>query len=459
MIAVMPGASGPDLVPVVGLRADADDVPAAAADLTRHVLGSRLERRTPAGWLVRDPDGEIVAWVTVRGDWIVIGPAGGGQAIDEVASALGDETADRPRFGDARGTRWTLGRLPASADLRMVANPQALAELLAARPNLMSWLAATDLHHLESLGAARTFHPEAVETRIVGRIAQRPGDGGLVPQLARLAPVTGDLERRVPQALLSVEASIDVASWITAAARMVRDAAPGPAAKIAGWIEDFENWSGLRPATDLLPFLGRGVAFAVLPPDGLGSGWPLPRPVLILGIEDEAVVNRFAERWVRFKAGSLAPATGGLLGGRAVHREIAGVQVHEIVVDTVLPGPVPSPAAAIANGVLVASPCSSAVADVLRHEADIADEVPAGAVEVVRIDGAALLSWWRDWTAAVAANGRAVDPGTERVVSAALHLLEDFEPVVGSTRVAADGSFTCDLDLVRPNELRERERE
>jgi len=458
VIAVMPGADDLDLVPVVAMRAVVDDVSVAAEDLVQHVLDSRLENRGSAEWVVRHRDGETIARLTIREEWIVVGPPDGGRVMDEVASALVDDSNLRRRFGDLVGPRQTLDRLPLAADLRMAANPEALAKLLARRPEVLARVAATEIGSLESFGVARTLRLNGVGTRMIGQLAIDRSDGALATMIARMAPVTGDLERRIPRALVSVEVGVDMESWIQAAAFVVRDAAPSLATRIGSWIEDFEDWSGMHPSTDLLPFLGRGMVVALLAPDRGSSTWPLPRPVLMARVEDEAAVERFAERWVRFKAGSLAPATGGLLGGRVVHREVDGVSVHEIVVDGLLPGPVPSPATAVDRGVVIASPFASAVTEVLRYTPIEPRDVPAEAVELIRIDGKAIHSWWKGWTAAVAADGHPVDPGAERVVRAGLALLEELGPATGATRVATDGSFCCEITLTpsagRPERLR-----
>jgi len=193
------------------------------------------------------------------------------------------------------------------------------------------------------------------------------GNASLTRLVRSLQPVRQPLSRLLPRNAL---AAWDLGARPDIVAEAVAHALQATAPRQHRWLLDRLaelRAAGVDPASELLPALGQGIGGGLLPPVPGEPSWPLPRPVWIFRVDDAQAVARALPRILHWWAGAVADLSGGLASAVWLSEEVGGVSVLGLQIEGVLEGPLPSPAAALANGVLIVSPVRSAVLDVLAE--------------------------------------------------------------------------------------------
>jgi len=294
----------------------------------------------------------------------------------------------------------------------------------------------------------------AVSRRVVAADATGP----LNELLRSLRPIDKPLAQCFGEdALVAYDLGAVPAPAAEAVAELLETSAPEVHAWIRRALAGFTEASGLTPETDLLPYLGEGLAVGLLPAESDSDGWPLPRKVFLLKVLDEEAVDRYLRKWFRWEAGALAPATHGVLGASVVTETVGGFDLVGLRLNGLLPEdlPLPSPSFVVADGFLILSPVRSAVAEIL-------DRVQAGCASLpnYRPDGTVVEEVWLNfpewpgaWRRAEPVLARAAEwlgaesPAVIEIGRSLVSLLGDLEPAHGTTSLMPDGGLVFRLEV------------
>lgn len=209
---------------------------------------------------------------------------------------------------------------------------------------------------------------EASDITVCSAVRLGALDNAPLARLARsLQPVRQPLTRLLPHDAL---AAWDLGARPDVVAEAVAHALQATAPRQHRWLADRLaelRAAGVDPVTELLPALGQGIGGGLLHPVPGEPFWQLPRPVWIFRAEDEQAVTRALPRILHWWAGAVADLSGGLASAVPLREDVGGVSVIGLQIEGVLEGSLPSPAAALANGVLIVSPVRSAVLEVLAE--------------------------------------------------------------------------------------------
>ena len=254
------------------------------------------------------------------------------------------------------------------------------------------------------VGLSREVAPGCIRTRVAGRVLENEMDAAFPGLLDSLTPIERPISAWFPRnALMTYEAGAPLEKVLDVMEYYLRAWSPRLVDKAASRFESFQASTGLDPANDLFPLLNGPLAVAWLPADGIG--WPLPRMVAMVRVADAERAERFLSGLLEWKAGAMAPVTGGLAGAIVVSEVHEGVDVKGLRLDSIIPLPLPSPAYALAGGFLIASPHRSAVKEAVSAVHGSAPRLsgeagfpsgPArrGTVELLHVD---FHSWEGEW--------------------------------------------------------------
>jgi hypothetical protein len=243
---------------------------------------------------------------------------------------------------------------------------------------------------------ARVVAEDRVTTRATVRIPTE-----CESQTARFArslrPVEVPLSQFLPRDAVAVwDAGTTPAALAGLADELLGELAPRHHAWVADLLAEARA-VGVDPVADLLPALGEGLAEGVLAPERGPSRWPLPRPVWLVRVKDRRAATRAMDELLHWEAGAFAEASGGVVSATLIHEEVLGATVSYLDVDSVVDVPLPSPAIAFIDGLLVISPVRSAVEDTLgaiqlhgRAEQTPEIPVPPGAAARLQASPAAI---------------------------------------------------------------------
>ena len=360
------------LLPLLALRGEAGADPLGALDSLSARLGlgavvTRGSTTATQSFTIEDVTGPQFTDGRVAGDWTVMGPPGTGERAEELALCLAglgscpeDPLASLPEFES------TLARLPDEAPIHGYLNTPQLREFLA---RTVGSEPASLLDWTDGVAFARSITIDGFETWATGRFVTTKRNDPLTRLLENLVPIGRPLSAHLPDgALAAYDLGASPIDIIGVFSQYLETILPGVHARLRGMVDEFRTATGLDPERDLLLSLDRGIAVGVLPSEDDPQAWPLPRPILLIRSTDDASVRRFTEEWLKWEAGALAPMTQGVLGATVVTQWAAGAQLTGLQLDSVFdtPTPLPSPAIAVVNGLVIASPVRSAVTQPFR---------------------------------------------------------------------------------------------
>ncbi len=460
---IVPGADGQPPSPVIVLRGGlpAAQLEALAALLLR--LGPRAAaevRWTGDAFHLVAGDGTVLLEVRVTGGWLLLGRPGDSGPLRAVAEALASGEVRPSSLAALEPYREAMARLPETAAVHGFVNVPAIAVRTGQLPGLPASAAgavARTLECFDGFGFAREIDPLAIRTRVAGRLAAGRPTSRLCDLVHSLEPLAEPLSRRLPAEALATH---DLGAPPGALFKLIAGALTEADGAGAGSPSAFSEASGLDPATDLFPYLGRRVASALLPAPTTSGDIPLPRPVAVAETSDEAAVRAFLDTLLRWEAGEVAARSEGLVSARVVAETHEGVEIRGLEIESVVPGPLPSPSYAVTDGLLVVSPMRSAV-----REAISSIHATAGTVQPL-IEGSPVELVHADLCALVGELGRGLSPLLSRlrqgdglpVVGPDLDRLTRLAPpllaLVGSlgqaegwTMLATDGAFDATFEL------------
>lgn len=463
LFAIVPGTTGGPASPVVALRGGppATQLEALAALLLRlDPAAAGKIRWTGDAFELTATDGGPVLEIRVAAGWLLVGRAGDDSPLPAVAEAFtsgeagASSLAALPAYADA------MERLPAAPAVRGFVNAPAIAASAGGLPRLsasQARLATQMLGCFDGFGFSREIDAQVIRTRVAGRLAAAPPDGPLCTLLHSLQPLDDQLSLRLPtQALATHDLGAPPGALIGFIAGALRVGNGGE----GGGLSRFSEATGLDPARDLFPYLGRRVASALLPAAPTSGEPALPRPVAITKTTDPPAVHAFLDALLRWEAGEVAASSEGLVSARVASETFEGVEIRGLEIESVVPRQLPSPSYAVAGGLLVVSPMRSAVraaVSSIHASADAVESPPAGApVELFHGDLCAITGQLRTalWSvlSRLSETGRlpVVGPRLDRLnrlVPSLLALVGSLGQADGRTDIGANGAFDATFEL------------
>lgn len=367
------GAGRPE--PVVAAVGAGDGDPVEALGwLTGRITGTPLTWTSPRGdqgyFVIRKPRGEIKLVGQRVGIWSVFSTPEGEDEVTMVADAL--RHTERMMAGPlSRSADYVeaMARLPESYWTRAYVNC----------PETLRWLTAlqavtgrnfgpvnTVLSRVEHFGLAREVSPDRIRSRMTGRLIATVPPDGLSRLRYALHPVGRPLASSLPgDALAAGDVGASPAEIIGGAKWLLETHAPKLYQRVSRAALGFCERTGLDPAADLYPFLGRQTALAMLPAMPNVDRWPLQRPLASVEVLHRPQVERFLAEFIEWEAGAVAEITGGLVSAMVVSEEHEGIEIRGLQLEGFIPLPLPSPSYAIVGDRLVVSPIRSAVRETI----------------------------------------------------------------------------------------------
>jgi hypothetical protein len=372
-------------------------------------LRAQLDQDSSYFWITAGDGKRLFVGRNIEGR-LVFSTTSGYEAMETVAAAL-SPGGSRPfaPLSEVEDFKQAMSRLPASPTARAFLNTPRLID------HIQSWdvlsgtakqLFRAGLETTGGIGMARHVEPEGIRAWVTGRILEDEMKSAFPGLLESLSPIEKPLSPLLPQSALSTyEVGAPPEKVMEALGSIVQAAAPWLDQIMKAQLERFTATTGLQAAKDFFPYLENALAVAWLPAgDGAGA-WPLPRTVALIRLKNREKVDRFLYEFFHWRASALAPMTGGLISAMVQSEHHEGVELMGLKIDSIIDLPLPSPAFALVDDLLVVSPVRSAVKEavsVLQGNAPqltgntlySAGSVQPDPVELIHLN---LEPWEKEW--------------------------------------------------------------
>ncbi len=480
VVGLVPGPGG--TVPVFAFKGTKGDAPAnpvpSLAWIVSRFDGAFLSESEPGHdeelFSIRSWDGKILFTGCEAEGWLILSPPSGIDALNAAASVF-DNRPLPESLAEREGFQKVMSSFPPFTGVRVYMNCPRLAKEIESCGMLSATgkrLAKTCLGWMGAVGITRDVGRKGIRTWMTGQILEDEVEEAVPGLLESLSPIEGPLSLWFPEnALLTYEAGAPPEMILDSMGFLLKTAAPRCGRKMESLAQDFSGATGLDPAVDLFPHLGRSLAAAWLPAEDEGSSWPFPRTVVLARVTDKEKVKTFISRFVEWDAGAWAPFTGGVISGMAISDRHENVELMGVDLDSVISLPLPSPTFALAGDFLIASSVRSGVTETITavhgngralsyETVSDAGPIQSRAVELVHLN---LDSWEREWDKCgkIALSGcglffldgellSALDPDMERLSRlgrALFGILSSFDRATGSTVLDEDGRFTFFIEV------------